>query len=160
MFCMLSIHIMIQRCAAGPELTTPALIGLLVAACGGVRLPARSWALGMAIEVIESIPMGDSSLRRACRRVPRGDVVGARFRALDKAFVGLVSEGHVVPDGSGWNAGFSPTEPWLARHAQLALKLGPADRSALRKAAQRLKAALSTWSKNAVASDPVGSARI
>lgn len=157
---MLSIYIMRPRAAPPPELTTAALIGLLVAASGGGRLPARSWALGIAIEAIESASTKDSSLLRACRRVPRGDVVAASFRVLDKAVLGLAREGHVIPDGSGWGAGFSPTQPWLMQHARLALVLAPGERSILRKAAQRLKAALSTWSKNAVASDPVGSASI
>jgi hypothetical protein len=157
---MLSIYIMLTRAATPPELTTAALIGLLVAASGAVRLPARSWALGIAIEAIETGSTRASPLRRACRRVPRGDAAGATFRALDKAVLGLVREGHVIPDGTGWDAGFSPTQRWLVGHANLALALAPLDRSLLRKAAQRLKAALSTWSKNAVASRPVGSASI
>lgn len=156
---MLSIYIMTQRTTTPLEITTPALVGLLVAASGGARLPARSWALDIAIEVIEASTATPSSLGRACSRVARSRAPsGGRLRALDKTVLGLARGGHLIPEGRGWDAGFSPAPAWLARHSDLIVELVPGDRAALRKAGQRLKAVLRTWSKKAVASDPVGSA--
>jgi hypothetical protein len=148
---------MCPRSARPLELTAPALIGLLVAASGAARLPARSWALAIALDVIESAAPTNSTLSRAASRVPRSSAAVASPRALDLTVLGLAREGHLVPTGTGWDAGFDPSQAWVARHGALAGALTPGDQAVLRQAAQRLKAALSTWSKKSVASGPVGS---
>ncbi len=140
------------------ELTPQSIIGLLCAFARVDRLPARGWALEAGLEIVDRHD-GDEqlALKRAVSRLPRGPGgVLPRFGALDKLLQDLAQAGHLTRAGRGWDAGFVPDKVWIAAHEALAVSLSARERALLRKAAQALKATLTTWSKNAVASGPAG----
>lgn len=149
---------MSPRAESPLELTPPVLVGLLVAVAGVDRLPSRPWPLDEALECVETeLGPADSPLRRACVRLAKGrGGVGPKFEGLAAVVRDLARAGHMTPEGRGWNAAYVAAPVWLAAHAELATHLDRADRRVLTRGAQRLKAALRTWSKNAVASAPTG----
>jgi hypothetical protein len=149
---MSSIYIMQPQSTI--EVTAQALVGLLCAAARVERLPARGWALEVALDVLDQTSRAEATpVRRAIARWPRntGGVRG-RYRDLDQLVRELARAGSVVPDGRGWSAGYVPTHDWLAPHTRLAALLPVSDQVLLGKAAQRLNAILSTWSKRFSAS--------
>ena len=140
------------------ELTPRSLIGLLCAFAGVKRLPVQGWALEVGLDVLGRHASADeSAVGRALSRWPRGaGGVVPRYLGLQKLLQELVRSGHLQPEGRGWDAGYAPAEGWIAAHTGLVTALSRTERGALTKAAQALNAALTTWSKNAVASEPVG----
>jgi hypothetical protein len=144
--------------SAEVELTPSTLIGLICAVARVERLPARGWALEIALDSLDRYPVaGDISVKRAVARWPRPASCAAKLHGIDLVVRQLAAAGHLVPSGRGWFAGYVPEEGWLEAHARLASSLCDADRQLLRRAVQGLQAALSTWSKKAVASGPAGS---
>lgn len=140
------------------EVTSPALIGLICAEARVRRLPARGWALEVALDVLDlSLGAEGTPLRRAIARWSRaiGGVRG-RYHGLDGLVRGLARAGNLAPEGSGWAAGYAPVSGWLCSYAELVELLPSSDRAALERAAQRLNATLSTWSKNFSTSGAVG----
>ena len=137
------------------ELSPTALVGLICAYARVERLPARGWALEIALDALARHTQGsDGALSRAVARWPRSPCCST-FRGLDKAVRELAAAGHLLPSGSGWEAGFNPATAWIDAHAELAGALAENDRAALARAVQGLQAAVRTWSKKAVAAGPV-----
>jgi len=62
------------------------------------------------------------------------------------------------PIDAGWDAGYEAEPGWIEQHRDILKQLSPGDREALRVASQRFRAALTTWSKKAVASETFGGA--
>jgi hypothetical protein len=139
------------------ELTAPTLIGLLCAEARVERLPAQLWPLQIALEHI-AVTHEDSAVKRACARWPRASGGSAAHFQVKKIMRELARGGFFSPEGRGWDAGYAPDSRWLRKHAMMWASLSGIDRLVLRQAAQRLRATLTTWSKNAVASRPVGAA--
>lgn len=142
------------------HLTPEALVCTIVGDAATDFLSAQLWPLDLALAKLDQTAP-DGSLRRTLGRMPhaagRG---GLRFSGLRGTLHALVRRGLLVPGGSGWEAGYS-VAPELARDGQqLAATLTPAERAAIREAAQALVAATSMASKNPAASLPSGSVTI
>lgn len=141
------------------ELSPSTLIGLLCASGQILRLPSGAWAIEAALEVLARRSRPMTSVGRAILRWPYGrDPMGTTFSGVRRVVRDLERSGHLVPSGYGWEAGYVPTANFVAAHAQLLASLETSDRRALSAAAHRLVAILRTWSKNAVAPGPCGSA--
>lgn len=130
------------------EVHPAALVGLLCARAGAVRIPAQPWALEIAVEVIDREAPASSVLSRSLSYVRRrGDP--SRDRRLNVASLlrGLVRSGHLRPEGSGWHAGYAVSSNWLNRQVKLFGVLPARDRAALARAGQRFRAVLAARSK-------------
>jgi hypothetical protein len=159
---MSSIYIMTPRSRPRIDLTPQALIGLLCALAKVERLPARGWAVEVALDWIDGVnSRPDLSVKRSVARWKRGRPgVASRYAGLEQLLIGMARQGLLAPDGRGWSAGFVPAPDWVERHVALAARLPADDLAVLAKAAQGLSASIRTWSKKAVASRPTGSETI
>lgn len=138
------------------ELTPAALVGLICASSGIARLPALTWALEIAVEALRDQVFDERScLRRATARLghPQAEM---RRVILRRTLCEMVRTRQMRIEGQGWEAGYVPDEAWRDACLRTARSLPRRDRQALDGSAQRLRAALTTWSKKAVASGPVG----
>jgi hypothetical protein len=128
------------------------VVGLLAAGLDGNAVPAPSWALEGALEM----------LRRDAD--PGGPIAGAllplalgykgpetRLPGVTPLVRGMVDAGLLTAEGSGWLASYRVDKTWVERHAMLRSGLGTRDRRALEAAAQWLVAVFTMLSKKAVA---------
>jgi hypothetical protein len=136
------------------------LLGLLCVRAKAKRIPPLTWALEIGIETLETATLQrKSSLGMACARIPKGRTgIGGRRQGVDRLMRGLVRAGCLRPIDAGWDAGYEAEPGWIEQHRDILKQLSPGDREALRVASQRFRAALTTWSKKAVASEPSGAA--
>lgn len=137
------------------EVSSQALVALLFAAAGRVRVPTDPWPLEIAVEELKrrldaSTPVGRAA-HRWRTKVTSG---GASLPGLAAAVRRLSRGGHLAPEGRGWDAGYRPTRTWIVSKRRLLTALPDRDQRAIYAAAQRLVASATTWSKNARACVP------
>lgn len=147
----------IYNCAV-LEVTPPALLGLLLLDSGIQRVLPQDWPVASALDVLAARVNDTTPLGRVVARWPReANPSKPQFKGMRAMLRALALRGALRACGTGWDAGYEPTCAWLESHASLQAALPRRDRAALSAARRQLVAALSTWSKNAVASLPNGS---
>jgi hypothetical protein len=138
-------------------LTSEAVVGVLCAAAGLSRLPARHWPLDAALEELAERVDARGDIGLALARMPRTSGAGDRFPRIRPLLRQLVTLGLLVPYGSGSDAGFVIEGTWAEANAALLASLAESDRRALGEVAQRLCAMVTMASKNPVANGLAGS---
>jgi hypothetical protein len=83
---------------------------------------------------------------------------GRMHVGVDRMLQTLSGSGCVVVEGGGWDAGYRPSMDWLTQGSAARESLRANERAAVDRAAQRLVACATSWSKNARASLPDKSA--
>ena len=143
----------------GMEITEQFLLVALIQEAKIARVPVLGWPFECALAAIDEDEFSEpSAVTRCLRRWRRGrGGVSAKFLGIEGLLRDLARLGVLNPNGTGWDAGFSvadgPRSSSSAAVAQLAL----IDRKLIRQGAQRLRAAVRTWSKKDAASRPRGS---
>lgn len=124
------------------------ILGLIWAAVGQVRVPARCWPLQIALELLEARSPSSGRVRRALDAWPVEVTSHGRGRTgIDGLLRDLAISGALHVEGTGWEAGYLPTSQWLERGFIALTSLGGPEREAVKIAAQRLVASLTIWSK-------------
>jgi hypothetical protein len=143
------------------ETTNELVVALLLAAAKAPRVPARCWPLEIALERLAVEMPKDSALSHRLTRWTRTTSdAGRTFAGIDSLLRDLALRGTVRVEGAGWDAGYRLTERALAEARALIGALSSSERRALQRAAQRLVASLSIWSKNSLDERPTGSSTI
>lgn len=124
------------------------IIGLVWAAAGALRVPARAWPLQIALEVLEIEAPPGGRLARAMDLWPTSVTSHGRCRTnVERTLRALARNRALSTEGRGWDAGYRPTPDWL-EYGRIALtSLTTGERAAVGLAAQRMVASLTTWSK-------------
>jgi hypothetical protein len=131
------------------------LIGVIWAAAGPVRVPARCWPMQIALSALDARA---PAVGRVDRVLVGWSVTlssqGRRRGSVDSVLRDLAIRGALSVEGRGWEAGYRPRPIWLAQGAAALASLTDSERSAVRLAAQKLIASVTIWSKNSVAGLP------
>jgi hypothetical protein len=124
------------------------ILGIVWAAAGPLRVPARPWPLHIALDVVEVEAPPAGRLWRALECWPASVTSRGRYRiGMEQMLRQLAREGALSVEGLGWDAGYRPTLGWLQQGTIALASLTRAEHAAVRNAAQKLVASLTTWSK-------------
>jgi hypothetical protein len=131
------------------------LIGMIWAAAGPVRVPARCWPMQIALAVLDTQVPAIGRVDRVLGEWPESVSSHGRHRNnVDSILRDLAIAGLLSVEGRGWDAGYRPSAAWLAQGAAALASLTRSERAAVRLAAQKLIASLTIWSKNSVTCVP------
>ena len=135
------------------------LIFFILAAAGDVRVPARCWALEVALEHLSKAAPGE--LAQAINNWPRVTTSSCRsFAGVDAILRTLAATNVLQREGEGWEAGYRLSDRTSVEQQRLLELLGAREQKALRKSAQKLIECLTTWSKKSVVGRPTKSGTI
>jgi hypothetical protein len=127
------------------------ILGLLWAAAGPVRVPARCWPMQIALDVLEAQAPLIGRVERVLEAWPVSISSHGRRRSdVDGILRDLAIAGFLVVEGRGWDAGYRPTERWLAQGTAALASLTASERASVKVAAQRLVASVTIWSKKSL----------
>jgi|SRR5579862_250551 len=144
-----------------PALIPDAVLPLLLAAADAGFVPVQLWPLDTAMIVLDRETSEESEIGRALDRMPQARITtGQRFTGLGSMIDRLVASGALVPNGEGWEAGYTVAPGLLDRGRRTFETLPLPDQAALHRAAQTFSDALRMLSKKSPASLPIGSATI
>ena len=132
------------------------LVGLLCVVGRVARLPPRCWPMEVALSHLRDVADETGAIGSALSRWPLWLARGGPYAGVDRVIRDLARLRILTPEGEGWHAGYAPSRSWLDANDRLLWSMAQADRASVRRGGQALRAALNTWSKNAIASGPSG----
>lgn len=128
------------------------LVALLALRAELPQLPAATWPIEGALEVLGGQARSDGPVRAALNQLPQGPLgPDQRVAGVRQLLRALVASGRLVPEGAGWDARFTVDDTWLRAHTQLYDMLPSDDQAAVDFAAQRLTAMATMLSKKSAA---------
>jgi hypothetical protein len=152
---MFSEYVNMKAVSTAPVGVLPqagSLVALLALRGPLTHIPAATWPLEGALEVLSSELRDDSLLREALGQLPPERLgPDQRVAGVRQLLRSLTMRGQLTPEGSGWDARFTIDASWLRAHTNLYGLLQTSDRAAVDKAAQRLVAMATMLSKKFVA---------
>jgi hypothetical protein len=132
------------------------VVGLLLAAAGDVRVPARCWPLEVALYYLATSDLCHTLQASVCGWNRTDSLSGSSYGA-EIALRELAVTGHLRAEGRGWEAGYRLHERSARTFRRRLSRLCPRERSAIHNSVSQLQACLTTWSKNAVVPTPSAS---
>jgi hypothetical protein len=131
---------------------TESLVALLALRAGLSHLPAATWPLEGALEMLRGRADESGVLCAALEQLPQRPLgPEERVAGVGQLVRELVATGRLMPEGTGWDARFRLSRAWLESHRELYVLLSADDRAALDRAGQQLVAMTTMLSKNAAA---------
>lgn len=130
------------------------VLGVVWSVAGPIRVPARCWPMQVALENLAlHLGRGVGQLAHAVASWPiQVSSSGRAYVGVDLILRELANAGHLIPEGRGWDGGFRPSSAWLERSSFVRTSLPSYERAAVDRAAQRLVATVTIWSKKALVS--------
>jgi hypothetical protein len=134
------------------------VIGVLLAAANLDSIPAATWPVEAALELLGvGLPAQGALVAAIGRWQMPGDAVRSRFPGLPETIRSLVGAGHLLPAGTGPQAALGISPAWRKRHAKIVTELSLEEQTLVSSVAQRLVALSTTASKRLSTEGPCGS---
>lgn len=128
------------------------IIGFLALRAQLVQLPAVTWPLEVAFEILHNEAPRSGQISRLLGDLPAvQSAPDVRVPGVTALVSRLTVEGHLRPQGTGWNAALSVESTWVESHQRLFELLSPQDQRVIDDASQRLVAMTTILSKKEAA---------